>query len=193
MGIVFAPPELEQPATVSYAAKAEGDGRRRGERTSTRADPVPGRLPPMAYQTTQALHLQPAISTPRKRLRIAIAGGSRAPERDRSWIESAASWLPSELESTLLLLTCELVNNAVRHGGAAEDQVIELELSALDGGRVRVQVSDPGVGFEHTPRDQPLDEEGGWGLVLIESMAEDWGVEHGERTRVWFELAAPAA
>jgi signal transduction histidine kinase len=147
----------------------------------------------MAYQTTQALKLQPAVATPRKRLRIAIAGGTRAPERARSWIESAASWLPSELESTLLLLTCELVNNAVRHGGAIEDQVIELELSALDGGRVRVQVSDPGVGFDHTPRDQPLDEEGGWGLVLIESMAADWGVDHDGRTRVWFELAPAAA
>jgi len=147
----------------------------------------------MAYSTTQALHLQPAVGAPRKRLRIAIAGGSRAPERARSWIESAASWLPAELESTLLLLTCELVNNAVRHGGAVEDQIIELELSALDGGHVRVQVSDPGVGFEHAPRDQPLDEEGGWGLVLIESMAESWGVEHEERTRVWFELAASQA
>jgi signal transduction histidine kinase len=143
----------------------------------------------MAYSQTQALNLQPPIGAARKRLRIAIAGGSRAPERARSWIESAASWLPTELESTLLLLTCELVNNAVRHGGAVEDQVIELELSALDAGRVRVQVSDPGVGFEHSPRDQPLDEVGGWGLVLIESMAESWGVEHDDRTRVWFELA----
>jgi anti-sigma regulatory factor (Ser/Thr protein kinase) len=148
----------------------------------------------MAHSTTQALNLQSPLGTPRKRLRIAIAGGNRAPERARSWIESAASWLPAELESTLLLLTCELVNNAVRHGGAAEDQVIELELSALDLGRVRVQVTDPGVGFEHMPRDAPLDEEGGWGLVLIESMTEDWGVEHDEgRTRVWFELAPPAA
>jgi len=146
----------------------------------------------MAYSTTQALNLQPAIGSPRKRLRIAIAGGGRAPERARSWIESAASWLQPELESTLLLLVCELVNNAVRHGGAGEDEVIELELSSLDDGRVGVQVSDPGVGFEHTPRDQPLDEEGGWGLVLIESMAERWGVEHDGRTRVWFELAAPA-
>jgi signal transduction histidine kinase len=146
----------------------------------------------MAY-STQALHLRSPIGTPRKRLRIAIAGGSRAPERARSWIESAASWLPRELESTLLLLVCELVNNAVRHGGAAEEEVIELELSALDGGHVRVQVSDPGVGFEHTPRDQPLDEEGGWGLVLIQSMAERWGVEHDGRTRVWFELAPAAA
>ena len=138
-----------------------------------------------------ALNVQLAVGAPRKRLRIAIAGGNRAPERARSWIESAASWLPTELVSTLLLLTCELVNNAVRHGGAAEEEVIELELSALDGGRVRVQVSDPGVGFEHTPRDQPLDEVGGWGLVLIESMAESWGVEQDERTRVWFELAPP--
>jgi signal transduction histidine kinase len=146
----------------------------------------------MAY-SSQALHLQPPVTTTRKRLRIAIAGGNRAPERARSWIESAASWLPSELESTLLLLVCELVNNAVRHGGAGEDAVIELELGALDGGGVMVQVTDPGTGFDHTPRDQPLDEEGGWGLVLIESMAERWGVEHEGRTRVWFELAAPAA
>jgi two-component sensor histidine kinase len=157
----------------------------------------PGRslrgTPPMAYSTTQALHAQPPVGAPRKRLRIAIAGGSRAPERARSWIESAASWLPRELESTLLLLVCELVNNAVRHGGAGEDEVIELELGALDGGRVMVQVSDPGTGFEHTPRDQPLDEEGGWGLVLIESMAARWGVEHEGRTRVWFELGPPDA
>jgi signal transduction histidine kinase len=146
----------------------------------------------MAYSTSQALHLPPIVGTPRKRLRIAIAGGSRAPERARSWIESAASWLPREIESTLLLLVCELVNNAVRHGGAGEDEVIELELGALDGGRVMVQVSDPGTGFEHTPRDQPLDEEGGWGLVLIESMAERWGVKHEGRTRVWFELGPQA-
>ena len=145
----------------------------------------------MAHST--ALNLQHRIEAPRKRLRIAIAGGSRAPERARSWIESAASWLPAELESTLLLLTCELVNNAVRHGGAGEDHVIELELSALDADRVRVQVSDPGVGFEHTPRNAPLDEEGGSGLVLIESMADSWGVEQEAGTQVWFELVAQAA
>jgi anti-sigma regulatory factor (Ser/Thr protein kinase) len=148
----------------------------------------------MAHTTTSAFHLQHSpVEAPRKRLRIAIAGGPRAPERARSWIESAASWLPSELESTLLLLTCELVNNAVRHGGATEEQVVELELGALESGNVRVQVSDPGVGFDHTPRDRPLDEEGGWGLVLIETMAERWGVDYDERTHVWFELAPPAA
>src|SRR3954465_11333042 len=111
----------------------------------------------MAHST--ALNLQPNIGTPRKRLRIAIAGGSRAPERARSWIESAASWLPAQLENPLLLLPRQLVNNAAPPGGAAEDQIIELELSSLDAARVRVQVSDPGVGFDPSPRNAPLDEE----------------------------------
>ena len=66
-------------------------------------------------------------------------GRKPCPERARSWIESAASWLPPEIESTLLLLVCELVNNAVRHGGAGEEEVIELELGSLDGGRVMVR------------------------------------------------------
>jgi hypothetical protein len=43
-------------------------------------------------------------------------------------------------------------------------------------------VSDPGVGFEHTPREAAARRGGGWGLVLIESMADSWGVEHEDRT-----------
>jgi signal transduction histidine kinase len=142
----------------------------------------------MAYSSTQALNLPPAIGTARKRLRIAIAGGSRAPERARSWIESAASWLPAELESTLLLLTCELVNNSIVHGRAGERDVIEVELRRITGG-VRAQVSDTGPGFAPEQRDRPLDEPGGWGLVLVDRLSERWGVEHDRGTRVWFELA----
>ena len=149
--------------------------------------PLPGRHPPMAYSTTQALKLQPALGTPRKRLRIAIAGGSRAPERARSWIESAASWLPAELESTLLLLTCELVNNAVRHGGADRDDLIEVELRAIEGG-IGALVTDPGPGFAPADRERALEEPGGWGLVLVDQMSVRWGVVHDDRTRVWFEL-----
>jgi two-component sensor histidine kinase len=148
----------------------------------------------MPAHTTSAAGLKPPADWQRGRVRkLSTAGGPHAPEHVRAWLQAMTGWLPRDLESALLLLTCELVNNAVRHGGAGEAEVIELELSAMDGGRVRVQVNDPGVGFEHTPRDQPLDEEGGWGLVLIESMAESWGVEREERTSVWFELAPPEA
>ena len=123
-----------------------------------------------------------------KALRLSIAGGPRAPERARAWLQSAAGWLPEEVERNLLLLTCELVNNSVLHGNAGEQDMIEIELRSTDTG-VRAEVSDPGPGFAPVGRDRELDEPGGWGLVLVERIAKRWGVERGGRTCVWFELA----
>jgi serine/threonine-protein kinase RsbW len=122
-----------------------------------------------------------------KALRLSIAGGPRAPERARAWLQSAAGWLPEEVERNLLLLTCELVNNSVLHGQAGEQDMIEIELTTTDAG-VRAEVSDTGPGFAPKQRDRELDEPGGWGLVLVESIAKRWGVERDGRTCVWFEL-----
>jgi anti-sigma regulatory factor (Ser/Thr protein kinase) len=121
--------------------------------------------------------------------RLRTSGGPRAPERVRNWLQATASWLPSELESNLMLLTCELVNNSVLHGEVDESQVIEIELRAT-GGALRAQVTDPGPGFAPGGRTRDFDEPGGWGLVLVERLSAAWGVERDERTRVWFELAA---
>jgi serine/threonine-protein kinase RsbW len=123
-----------------------------------------------------------------KALRLSIAGGPRAPERARAWLQSAAGWLPEEVERNLLLLACELVNNAVLHGQAGEQDMIEIELTTTETG-VRAEVSDTGPGFVPKQRDRDLDEPGGWGLVLVESIAKRWGVERDGRTCVWFELA----
>lgn len=131
--------------------------------------------------------MKPA-ARPSKALRLSIAGGPRAPERARAWVQSAAAWLPEELERNLLLLTCELVNNSVLHGEAGEQDVIEIELQATATG-VRAQVSDDGPGFAPNGRDREVDEPGGWGLVLVDRIARRWGVERGGRTCVWFELA----
>ena len=53
---------------------------------------------------------------------------------------------------------------------------------------MRVEVSDGGGGFEPHARTRPRDEPGGWGLHLVDSLADRWGVETGRRTRVWFEI-----
>jgi anti-sigma regulatory factor (Ser/Thr protein kinase) len=121
--------------------------------------------------------------------RLRTAGGPHAPERVRAWLQAVTEWLPDELESNLMLLTCELVNNSVLHGEAGEEDVIEVELRTTQTG-LRAQVTDPGTGFVPTSRGRELDEPGGWGLVLVERLAAAWGVERGDRTRVWFELAA---
>ncbi|HEX5979869.1 MAG TPA: ATP-binding protein [Thermoleophilaceae bacterium] len=143
----------------------------------------------MATTTRQAPRLQqtPIVGSS-KVLRLSIAGGARAPERARAWLQSAADWLPEEVERNLLLLTCELVNNSVLHGQASEDDMIEIELRRTDTG-VFAEVTDRGPGFAPKERDKDLDEPGGWGLVLVQSIAKRWGVERDGGTRVWFELA----
>jgi anti-sigma regulatory factor (Ser/Thr protein kinase) len=142
----------------------------------------------MPTTTRLASGFKPPVGGQGKALRLSIAGGPRAPERVRAWLQSAASWLPEEFESNLLLLTCELVNNSVLHGQAGERDVIEVELRTTDAG-VRAQVSDTGPGFAPSARGRDLEEPGGWGLVLVERIAKRWGVERDERTCVWFELA----
>jgi hypothetical protein len=130
----------------------------------------------MATTTRQAPRLQQTpVAGSSKALRLSIAGGPRAPERARAWLQSAASWLPEEVERNLMLLTCELVNNSVLHGQASEQDMIEM--------------SDSGPGFSPKERDKDLEEPGGWGLVLVQSIAKCWGVERASGTRVWFELA----
>ena len=122
-------------------------------------------------------------------LRFSVAGGPRAPGHARAWLQTATVWLPEELERKLVMLVSELVNNSVVHGRASERDTIEIEVRATPDG-VRAQVSDAGPAFAPRGRTKGIEEPGGWGLVLVERVAQRWGVERTERTLVWFELAA---
>ncbi len=145
----------------------------------------------MAAETTAPYAAAAPLASDDGRIRFAIAGGPQAPERARAWLESRVTWLADDALKQLLLLASELVNNAVRHGGAGKDELIGVAVwSTRDG--VGVEISDAGPGFTPSDRHDPLDEPGGWGLVLVERMAERWGVVRDRRTRVWFELTATA-
>jgi anti-sigma regulatory factor (Ser/Thr protein kinase) len=86
------------------------------------------------------------------------------------------------------LLVSELVTNAIRHA-EAEGGTVELNVT-IDRGRVRVEVADPGAGFEPQPRDDEMNRPGGWGLYLVDRIADRWGVVRNRMNRVWFELDA---
>jgi anti-sigma regulatory factor (Ser/Thr protein kinase) len=86
--------------------------------------------------------------------------------------------------TTLRLLISEIVTNAVRHGGQDEP----VELHATWNSVVRVEVTDHGEGFTPHPRTGQLDDPGGFGLFLIGRLADQWGVEINDETRVWFVL-----
>jgi anti-sigma regulatory factor (Ser/Thr protein kinase) len=94
-------------------------------------------------------------------------------------------------EPTLLLLVSELVSNSVRHAGMTDDERIRLRARA-DAECAYVEVCDAGRSGRVPAKRAQEDalEPGGLGLVLVDEMADRWGVActDGE-TCVWFELA----
>jgi PAS domain S-box-containing protein len=91
---------------------------------------------------------------------------------------------PSSLDNAKLL-TSELVTNAVRHGPRGPHADIALRVIGRDS-TIRVEVIDDGAGFVPPPRSRG--DIGGWGLVLVDSVADRWGIDEGAPTTVWFEL-----
>lgn len=110
--------------------------------------------------------------------------------RARDALDQFGSRVDERRLGDLRLLVSEVVTNAVRHAGMETGETIRLEIADGSEGRLRVEVSDGGSGFTPVKRDPDLERPGGWGLYLVEELADRWGVETGGRTLVWFELAA---
>jgi anti-sigma regulatory factor (Ser/Thr protein kinase) len=85
------------------------------------------------------------------------------------------------------LLVSELVTNSVRHSDGGPGGSVALDVK-VEPERLRVEVSDPGVGFEPKPRYEGQSAESGWGLYLVESISDRWGVANSTGTNVWFEI-----
>ena len=115
---------------------------------------------------------------------LRLCGGHTAPARARTALGSLDSNL-AELRDEVHLLVSELVSNSVIHADAEQ---VELRATADPGG-VHVEVSDLGPGFDPEKRPEPsLTGEGGYGLLLVDKVANRWGVERKHRARVWFEI-----
>jgi anti-sigma regulatory factor (Ser/Thr protein kinase) len=95
--------------------------------------------------------------------------------------------LPEELLESIRLLVTELITNSVKYGRTDERQVrvtVTLTPEVL-----RVEVTDGGSGFEPPPPpSDPSDTPSGWGLYLVDRLADRWGVRDDDGTLVWFEI-----
>ena len=116
---------------------------------------------------------------------LQFRGGPDAATLARRALTKLRVDIDAPLMETMRLLVTELVANSVRHTGS--DSV---RLKVLVGrAAVLVEVSDNGPGFQYRPRRRTDNEESGWGLFLVERLANRWGVgRDGRSTRVWFEL-----
>ena len=104
----------------------------------------------------------------------------------RATREALVSWTLGHLEETAALLVSELVGNAVRHARAGA-MALELRLeTSNDRLRIEVHDADPHPPQPRTPAE--LDESG-FGFVLIQALADRWGVrETANGKAVWVEL-----
>ncbi|MCB5908638.1 ATP-binding protein [Streptomyces sp. SF28] len=137
---------------------------------STRARPAPSpQLPSLSCRLpVDARSVARARKTLRRRL--------------REWRVGA------EVADTAELLVSELVTNAVK----ARDAVIPLVgvRFALADGRLRLEVQDASAEQPVVNRQVEEDEECGRGLMLVDVLADGWGVErHVIGKTVWVEIA----
>ncbi|CAL9396750.1 ATP-binding protein [Streptomyces sp. Tu 3180] len=123
------------------------------------------------------------------RRRLGRADLRAVPESRRALRELLRPWGRPEQSEIAELLTSELVTNALVHTDR------EAVLTATVGPRgLRVEVRDF-VAREPRPCVPDADDgTHGRGLVLVESLADAWGVRaHGVGKAVWFALDADAA
>jgi len=126
--------------------------------------------------------LRPTVQRPR---RISLASGPAAPaEARRQVLATICAWdIPVDVD-VAVLLTSELVTNAIRHEAA---ETITLTITCVCG-QLRVDVHDTSRAMP-VIMDAPADAEDGRGLMLVASLSTDWGVH---RTRsgkaVYFTL-----
>jgi anti-sigma regulatory factor (Ser/Thr protein kinase) len=122
---------------------------------------------------------------------VELDGSPSAAARARQALDTLSGSLAEPRLHDVRLLVSELVTNAVRHAGLASGDRIRLQ-AQLCGAVLRVEVFDPGTGFElRAPHPDPA-RTSGWGLYLVEELSDRWGIDGaGAGTRVWFELDAP--
>ena len=127
--------------------------------------------------------MRPTVQRPR---RISLAAGPAAAGDARSQVRAAIrAWDAPVDVDTAVLLTSELVTNALRHetGGT-----ITLTITCVCG-QLRVDVHDTSRRVP-MPVNTPVDAEAGRGLLLVSRLATDWGFHptHAGKA-VYFTLA----
>ena len=115
---------------------------------------------------------------------VDIARDPRAPANARRVVDDLSGRVAEDVIPDVKLLVSELITNSVKYGGEGD---VQLVIDIHDQRKMRVEVVDQGVGFVPVARDRPSTEVGGWGLHLVQTLSNRWGVHEGS-PRVWFEI-----
>jgi anti-sigma regulatory factor (Ser/Thr protein kinase) len=124
---------------------------------------------------------------------VTLAAALDAPAAAR---EAVSAWMAGHVAETMLadaqLVVVELVTNSVRHAEVPRDAVVSVR-GHLRADVLHLEVEDRGHSGSIAQRAPDLQHGGGFGLHLVELLSRRWGVNRDAGTRVWAELAFPAA
>jgi anti-anti-sigma factor len=126
-----------------------------------------------------------------ERVELELPLDPQSPARARSEVRELLAGRDPTQTGDVVLLTSEIVTNAVVHPGDRLAEGIGLRIFTYPQG-IRVEVDDAGPGFDPTVPMVPGPERGR-GLFLVDRFASRWGTDHveddrGRRFMVWFEL-----
>jgi anti-sigma regulatory factor (Ser/Thr protein kinase) len=135
--------------------------------------------------------MAPIRTTGLRPRRIYLRAGPAAAAEARNHVRATIhAWDVPIDPDVAVLLTSELVTNAVRHEG--DDNGAILLMLSWAGDQMRVEVHDTSR-FEPLLVDAPPDAETGRGLMLVDSLSTDWGFRKTAAGKaVYFTLASEA-
>ena len=115
--------------------------------------------------------MAPTRPTELRERRLRLTRDPAAPARARSRVRAAIrAWNIPVDPDVAVLLTSELVTNAIRHE-ATETVTLVIRSS---GDQLRVEVHDTSP-FMPVPMETPAGAEAGRGLMLVGALAKEWG------------------
>lgn len=113
--------------------------------------------------------------------------------RHRLGDELAGAGVMSAVVDDAVLISSELLSNALRHARPLPCGNVRMTWRACSDGSVEVSVSDGGASTEPRLSHSSLSALGGRGLSIVDRLSDRWGVRHEDDTTiVWAVLAEGA-
>jgi anti-sigma regulatory factor (Ser/Thr protein kinase) len=123
-----------------------------------------------------------------EKIDLKLAPKPEAPLTVRRALDRLANLLPPAKLEDVRLVVSERVTNSVLHAGLSPKDRIRVVVTVRDGA-VRGEIQDPGSGFGVPSKPQPRsDFSGGWGLPIVNTISDRWGVDRDGMISVWFEI-----
>jgi serine/threonine-protein kinase RsbW len=120
-------------------------------------------------------------------MELSLLANAAAPAAAR---QALRSWLRARTTDRVLidapLVVSELVTNSVRHANLPVSAPVRI-WAELVGGVLRLEVTDSGTAGAITRRAVG-DQDGGFGLNIVDMLASRWGIQRDAGTLVWAEL-----